>query len=109
MLNWPEEYLTSISGTVADLWQHIIIRSLSFKTNKDTKYGPYGVVTGQPFSYSAEGGVIVGFHGRSGTLLDAIGAYVKIPQKKVWSTSLYNVSQSSCRHMFYWKTKLIFG
>ncbi|KAL4629028.1 hypothetical protein ACB092_05G279500 [Castanea dentata] len=81
-LNWPEEYLTSISGTVADLWQHIIIRSLSFKTNKGTVYGPYGVVTGQPFSYSTEGGVIVGFHGRSGTLLDAIGAYVKIPQKK---------------------------
>ncbi|KAM3749713.1 hypothetical protein ACB098_05G208100 [Castanea mollissima] len=66
-LNWPEEYLTSISGTVADLWQHIMIRSLSFKTNKGT---------------DTEGGVIVGFHGRSGTLLDAIGAYVKIPQKK---------------------------
>ena len=109
MLNWPEEYLTSISGTVADLWQHIVIHSLSFKTNKGTEYGPYGVVTGQPFSYSTEGGVIVGFHGRSGTLLDAIGAYVKIPQKKVWSTSLFNVSQSSCRHMLYWKTKLIFG
>ena len=65
------------------MWQHIIIRSLSFKTNKGTEYGPYGVVTGQPFSYSTEGGVIVGFHGRSGTLLDAIGAYVKIPQEKV--------------------------
>ena len=56
-----------------------------------------------------EGGVIVGFHGRSGTLLDAIGAYVKIPQKKVWSMSLYNVSQSSCMHVFYSRTKLTFG
>ena len=82
MLNWPEEYLTSISGTVADLWQHIIIRSLSFKTNKDTKYGPYGVVTGQPFSYSTEGGVIVGFHGHLGTLFFLVNWILHSTKKK---------------------------
>ncbi|KAK7843604.1 agglutinin [Quercus suber] len=43
----------------------IVIRSLSFKTNR-TEYGPYGTVTGQPFSHRMEGGVIVGFHGRAG-------------------------------------------
>ena len=63
---------------------HIVIRSLSFKSNK-TEYGPYGTVAGQPFSYRMEGGVIVGFHGRAGDYVDAIGAYVKIMPKEVWS------------------------
>ena len=83
-LNWPEEYLTSFSSTVKDLGTHIVIRSLSFKSNK-TEYGPYGTVAGQPFSYRMEGGVIVGFHGRAGDYVDAIGAYVKIMPKEVWS------------------------
>ncbi|KAM3749711.1 hypothetical protein ACB098_05G208000 [Castanea mollissima] len=80
-LNWPEEYLTSFSGTVKDMGAHIVIRSLRFKTNK-TEYGPYGTVAGQPFSCSMEGGVIVGFHGRAGDYVDAIGAYVKITPKE---------------------------
>nr|XP_023900095.1 agglutinin-like [Quercus suber]POE51083.1 agglutinin [Quercus suber] len=82
-LNWPEEYLTSISGTFNDNEpRNIIVRSLSFKTNKGTEYGPYGLASGPPFSYRTEGGAIVGFHGRSGPYVNAIGAYVKIPPKE---------------------------
>ncbi|KAK7843599.1 agglutinin [Quercus suber] len=80
-LNWPEEYLISFSCTTMKFRTHIVIRSLSFKTNK-TEYGPYGTVAGQPFSYRMEGGVIVGFHGRAGDYVDAIGAYVKIMPKE---------------------------
>ncbi|KAK7843598.1 agglutinin [Quercus suber] len=76
-LNWPEEYLTSFSCTTMKVGTQIVIRSLSFKTNR-TEYGPYGTVTGQPFSHRMEGGVIVGFHGRAGDNVDAIGACVKI-------------------------------
>ena len=42
-------------------------------------------MAGKPFSHSMEGGVIVGFHGRAGDYVDAIGAYVKIMPKEVWS------------------------
>ncbi|KAL0012775.1 hypothetical protein SO802_007883 [Lithocarpus litseifolius] len=80
-LNWPEEYLTSFSWTTVKYGANIVIRSLSFKTNK-TEYGPYGTKTGQPFSHRMEGGVIVGFHGRAGDNVDAIGAYVKITPKE---------------------------
>ena len=76
---------------------HIVIRSLSFKSNK-TKYGPYGTVAGQPFSYHTEGCIIVGFHGRAGDYVDAIGAYVKIMPKEVWSLLFPKV-------MFYSRTK----
>ena len=47
-LNWPEEYLISISGTLRDDIKDI--ESLSFYTNQ-TIYGPFGVMEGlQQFS-----------------------------------------------------------
>ena len=83
MLDWPTEYLTSISGTVAVYSNHTVIHSLRFYTNK-TEYGPYGSEKGTPFSLPMEGGVIVGFHGRAGHYVDAIGVYVKTMQREVW-------------------------
>ena len=83
MLDWPKEYLTSISGTVAVYSNYTVIHSLRFYTNK-TEYGPYGSEKGTPFSLPMEGGVIVGFHGRAGHYVDAIGVYVKTMQREVW-------------------------
>lgn len=41
------------------------------------EYGPYGCANGSPFSFHMENGVIVGFNGRHGGLIDAIGVHVK--------------------------------
>ncbi|KAJ9559949.1 hypothetical protein OSB04_005109 [Centaurea solstitialis] len=76
-IDYPNECLVSISGTYG--WEQIVdnevVRSLCFVTNKK-RYGPYGSDTGTPFSYDGKGGVVVGFHGRADSYVDAIGIYV---------------------------------
>ncbi|XP_062097348.1 jacalin-related lectin 3-like [Humulus lupulus] len=78
-LDYPDEYLISISGyfgSVSDCGP-VVIRSLAFETNK-RRFGPYGFQKGTHFSFSLTGAKIVGFHGRTtGLHLDAIGVYVK--------------------------------
>ncbi|KAF8407133.1 hypothetical protein HHK36_006258 [Tetracentron sinense] len=74
-LQYPEEFITSVSGHYCPVVRggSAVIRSLTFKTNRRT-FGPYGVEEGTPFSFPVDGGgVIVGFKGRSGWYLDAIG------------------------------------
>ncbi|KAK7305408.1 hypothetical protein VNO77_43314 [Canavalia gladiata] len=80
-LDYPNEFLTSIDGCYGSLsqWGPIYIRSLNFESNKRT-YGPYGVDQGTYFSLPMSGGKIVGFHGRYGWHLDAIGVHVKSSQ-----------------------------
>ncbi|KAF4380950.1 hypothetical protein F8388_011872 [Cannabis sativa] len=70
------EYLTSISGTYGKYLNLTVITSISFITNLKT-YGPFGGETGTPFSLPIQGGVVVGFHGKSGDFVDSIGIYVK--------------------------------
>ncbi|XP_072986963.1 protein GOS9-like [Typha latifolia] len=70
------EFLTSISGYYGDFASINVVRSLTFGTNLSSTYGPYGVEEGTPFSAPLEEGQIVGFFGRSGALLDAIGVYL---------------------------------
>ncbi|XP_059279118.1 agglutinin-like [Lycium ferocissimum] len=74
----PLEYLTGIKGTFGNYGGHLVIRSLNFITNAK-KYGPFGTESGgNPFSLvMKEGGAIVGFHGRAGVYLDAIGVYLQ--------------------------------
>ncbi|XP_019259608.1 PREDICTED: uncharacterized protein LOC109237713 isoform X3 [Nicotiana attenuata] len=74
----PLEYLTDIKGTIGLCCGHLVIKSLCFITNAKN-YGPFGCEDGgTPFSLVMEEGVaIVGFHGRSGLYLDAIGVYLK--------------------------------
>ncbi|KAL3845241.1 hypothetical protein ACJIZ3_002644 [Penstemon smallii] len=81
-IDHPSEYLTGISG-VHDILPHIslprVVKSLQFHTNT-TKYGPYGSYEGKGTSFvfkNAKEYHITGFHGRSGTYLDAIGVYTK--------------------------------
>ncbi|XP_015072188.1 agglutinin-like [Solanum pennellii] len=52
------------------------IRQITFYTNKG-KYGPYGIEIGTYFSSSAARGKIVGFHGKSGLFLNAIGVHME--------------------------------
>ncbi|TXG52230.1 hypothetical protein EZV62_021399 [Acer yangbiense] len=77
VLNWPEEYLTKISGNLKTQYEKAYcIESLCFHTNLN-KYGPFGPTNGTPFELCMKDGVIVGFHGRSGVYINAIGVYVK--------------------------------
>lgn len=77
MFDYPYEILTQISGTYGPLMYMgpNIIKSLTFHTNKG-KHGPFGEEQGQSFSNKANEGKIVGFHGREGLFLDAIGVHV---------------------------------
>lgn len=56
-----------------------MIRSLTFKSNKRT-FGPFGVEEGTPFTFSMDGGLVVGFKGRSGWYVDAIGFHLSKKQ-----------------------------
>nr|UTI93961.1 lectin [Pteroceltis tatarinowii] len=80
-LQFPEEYLVSVNGFYSPLSRLAtrtpVIRSLTFKTNKRT-FGPYGTEEGTPFSLPLENGLIVGFKGRTGELLDAIGFHLAL-------------------------------
>ncbi|KAK3231688.1 hypothetical protein Dsin_003569 [Dipteronia sinensis] len=89
VLDHPNEFLTSIHGHYGPIngWGESIVRSLTFVSNTKT-YGPYGVEQGTHFSFPVTGGKIVGFHGRSGWHLDAIGIYLKPLQEKVYSKSV---------------------
>ncbi|XP_050938316.1 jacalin-related lectin 3 isoform X1 [Cucumis melo] len=77
-LDFPDEYLTMIRGYYGSFvsFDKVFVRSLTFMSNKK-KYGPYGVEQGTVFSFPTTEGKIVGFHGRSGLYLDAIGVYLK--------------------------------
>ena len=73
-LKYPEEYLASVSGIYCPVVYggSPVIRSLTLKTNKRI-FGPYGIEEGTPFSFPIDGGHIVGFRGKNGWYLDAIG------------------------------------
>lgn len=75
-LQFPEEYLSYVSGYYGEHNGSLVIRSLTFKTNRGTTYGAFGVEEGTPFSLPVAGGMIVGFKGRSGWYVDSIGCHV---------------------------------
>ncbi|KAL8459068.1 hypothetical protein ACS0TY_036514 [Phlomoides rotata] len=87
-LEYPDEFLTSVHGYYGSLqeWGPIAIRSLTFHTNRTT-YGPFGVEHGTYFTCPNLNGKIVGFLGKSGWHLDAIGVYVEPP---ITSNSIYS-------------------
>ncbi|KAI4967235.1 jacalin-related lectin 10-like [Hordeum vulgare subsp. vulgare] len=73
------EFMKEVSGTfgIYDKDRHNIITSLKFITNVKT-YGPFGEAKGTPFTIPAQkNSSIVGFFGRSGIYLDALGVYVR--------------------------------
>lgn len=77
-LNYPDEFLISLHGYYGSLYEggSVSVRSLTFESNKRT-YGPYGVEQGTYFTLPITRGKIIGFHGRSGWYLDAIGVYIE--------------------------------
>ncbi|XP_050211243.1 jacalin-related lectin 3-like isoform X1 [Mercurialis annua] len=77
MFDYPSEILTHISGTYGPFMYMgpMIIKSLTFYTNKG-KHGPFGEEQGPSFSSKPNEGKIVGFYGKEGLFLDAIGVSV---------------------------------
>lgn len=79
------ERVTAVEGTVGRFRgvPDVVVTSLTFRSSTGRTYGPYGntAATGMtPFSVpAADGAAIVGFWGRAGWLLDAIGIYVVKP------------------------------
>ncbi|XP_044354503.1 jacalin-related lectin 19-like [Triticum aestivum] len=73
----PGEYLVGVKGNLGNFGGCFLLGTLTFISNLRT-FGPYGTREGPPFDLPAAGGKIVGFHGRSGGLLDALGTYVSI-------------------------------
>ncbi|KAK3118275.1 hypothetical protein QOZ80_9BG0696580 [Eleusine coracana subsp. coracana] len=79
------EHVTAVEGTIGHFRggsvPDVVITSLTFRTSIGRTYGPYGggdeEGEGTRFSIPAASGCIVGFWGRSGWLLDAIGVYIK--------------------------------
>ncbi|KAJ4773121.1 Mannose-binding lectin superfamily protein [Rhynchospora pubera] len=71
------EFITAVKGYYGNFNGNFVVRSLKFVTNLGT-FGPYGQEEGVPFELPAINGQIIGFHGRSGQLLDSIGVYVKV-------------------------------
>ncbi|CAI9116823.1 OLC1v1018087C1 [Oldenlandia corymbosa var. corymbosa] len=77
-LDYPDEFLTSIHGYYGSLHERgpAFVRSLAFESNKRT-LGRYGIEQGTYFSFPMTQGKIVGFHGKCGWYLDAIGVYLE--------------------------------
>ncbi|KAJ0614777.1 putative jacalin-like lectin domain-containing protein [Helianthus annuus] len=74
-IDYPNEYLKSISGTIGNYQGSNVVMSVCFNTNQNC-YGRFGTSSGTVFSYDGKGGVIVGFHGHADKYLNAIGVYV---------------------------------
>ena len=71
------EFLKEVSGTFGPYEGSTVITSINFITNKQT-YGPFGRQEGTPFSVPAQNNSsIVGFFGRSGKYINAVGVYVQ--------------------------------
>ncbi|KAF8013844.1 hypothetical protein BT93_I1643 [Corymbia citriodora subsp. variegata] len=73
ILEYPKEYLISISGYTREDGS---IRSLTFHSNKK-RHGPYGTKEGEYFWYPSNGTKIIGFYGTWGKTLDSIGVYAE--------------------------------
>lgn len=92
VFDYPNEYLISVYGYYGNIekWGIAanVIRSLTFQTNRKT-YGPFGMEEGAKFSFPIMGAKIVGFHGRCGWFVDAIGLYIQpIPKNQLKNFSL---------------------
>uniref|UniRef100_J3M8Q2 Jacalin-type lectin domain-containing protein n=1 Tax=Oryza brachyantha TaxID=4533 RepID=J3M8Q2_ORYBR len=77
-LDYPHEVLTCVYGYYNTNREEgpRALRSITFISNRG-KYGPFGEEFGAYFSSAKTEGKVVGFHGRSGQHLDAIGVHMQ--------------------------------
>ncbi|KAK3220555.1 hypothetical protein Dsin_014525 [Dipteronia sinensis] len=95
-VDWPNEYLTKISGAIiGTLDKDEVIGTLSFTTNRNKKYGPFGSkikdcdICKSSFELISEKNrAVVGFFGRQSNFIDAIGVYYKDPPAPIVTTKV---------------------
>ncbi|CAH8260709.1 unnamed protein product [Arabidopsis lyrata] len=78
-LNNPDEYITSIQGSYSDVskYNSTVVKTLIFKTSHGRTSPMFGKTAffKTDFVMEGKGGAkLIGFHGRSGDAIDAIGA-----------------------------------
>lgn len=81
MLDWPDEFLTSMHGHYGKVqeWGPVCVRSLTFESNK-ISLGPYGIEKGRFFRSQAHVTRLLDFHGYCGWYLDSIGVHLELIQ-----------------------------
>ncbi|KAF8108310.1 hypothetical protein N665_0111s0023 [Sinapis alba] len=86
VLDFPVEYITSVEATYdkPNLFQHTVITSLTIQTSKG-RTTSFGYTKGKKFVLEQKDCRLVGFHGKEGDAIDALGAYFAplIPAKKL--------------------------
>ncbi|XP_019090765.1 PREDICTED: myrosinase-binding protein 2-like isoform X1 [Camelina sativa] len=70
LVDYPNEHITSVEGTIDGY-----LTSLTFKTSKGRTSPAFGTVVGSKFLFEETGLKLVGFYGRSGNVIDALGAH----------------------------------
>lgn len=109
-LLYPDEHLITVSGHSCPVIKggFPVIRSLTFKSNLRT-LGPFGVEVGTPFSLQTDGGMIVGFNGKSGWYLDSIGWLLSATcNAKMYETRLQKlVNFATMANLYHAKTQKI--
>lgn len=77
MLDYPDEYIESVEATYdkPNLFRNTVITSLTFQTSKGRKTSFFGYKVGKKFVLEQKGRKLVGFHGKEGDAIDALGAY----------------------------------
>ncbi|KAJ0242240.1 Jacalin-related lectin 5 [Hirschfeldia incana] len=80
-VDYPNDSITAVSGTYKHIFTYdtTLITSLYFTTSKGFTSPLFGIDSakkGTEFEFKGEnGGKLIGFHGRGGNAIDAIGAY----------------------------------
>uniref|UniRef100_J3NCA3 Jacalin-type lectin domain-containing protein n=1 Tax=Oryza brachyantha TaxID=4533 RepID=J3NCA3_ORYBR len=93
------EFLIEVSRTFGTYEGASVITSIKFVTNLKT-HGPFGQQNGTPFTVPVkDNSSIVGFFGRGGKYLDALGVYVHpIPQNASAAAPLYECRLNKIRY-----------
>ncbi|CAH2058741.1 unnamed protein product [Thlaspi arvense] len=76
VLDFPGEYIKSVEATYHNpiLFRNTVITSLKFETSKG-RTSFFGYETGKKFVLEQKDRRLVGFHGKEGDAIDALGAY----------------------------------
>ena len=86
VLDFPDEYIKSVEATYdkPNLFQNTVITSLTIKTSKG-RTSSFGYTKGKKFVLEQKDCPLVGFHGKVGDAIDALGAYFAplVPAKKL--------------------------
>ena len=77
-VDYPNEYITAVGGSYKHIFNYdtTLVKSLYFTTSKGFTSPLFGEMMGTEFEFKGENeGKLVGFHGRGGYAIDAIGAH----------------------------------